>query len=214
MTLAIVLLVVFFVCVAMMWNEGMWSNALTLVNVIFAAMVATNYFEPLADWLESQLSSYTYLFDYLSMWLLFALSVGIFRAATDAISKYRVRFRMPVEHTGRVLFAAMTGWVLVCFTCTTLHTAPLARTSFRGSFQATPKSNNFLGFAPDRLWLGFMQSRSQGALSQADQSTRSPYPADQGKRVFDPRSEFILKYAARRQKLQDYMRSSGSLLTK
>ena len=41
-------LVIFFVCVAMMWNEGLWSNAITLVNVVVAAMIATNYFEPLA----------------------------------------------------------------------------------------------------------------------------------------------------------------------
>ena len=86
--------------------------------------------------------------------------------ATDSLSRYRVRFRMPVEHTGRVVFAAWTGWVILCFVVFSLHTAPLARSPFRGGFAQEPLSNNFVGLAPDRIWLGFMQSRSEGALSR------------------------------------------------
>ncbi len=199
MALTIVLFVVFFVCVAMMWNEGMWSNALTVINVTFAAMVATNIYEPLADWLNGQAPSYTYLVDYLSLWTIFVVTIGILRYVTDNLSRYRVRFKMPLEHTGRILFAAWTGWVIICFTCFSLHTAPLARSPFRESFQRQPQSNNFMGLAPDRLWLGFMQSRSEGALS-----TSEP-------RVFDPRSEFILKYGARRARLQRNNEDSGSI---
>ena len=202
MAFTIVLFVVFFVCLAMMWNEGMWSNALTVVNVTFAAMVATNYYEPLADWLDGQLPSYTYIMDYLSLWALFAIAFSILRYVTDSLSQYRVRFRMPIEHTGRVLFAAWTGWVIVCFSCFALHTAPLARSPFRGSFQSQPQDNNFLGFAPDRMWLAFMQSRSEGALSRTEP------------RVFDPRSDFIYKYGARRAQLERSNQSTGSILVR
>jgi hypothetical protein len=183
----------------MMWNEGMWSNAITVVNVTFSAMIATNYYEPLANWLEEYMSSYTYLLDYISLWLLFTVSCVILRLVTDRTSKHRVRFRMPMEHTGRVLFAAWTGWVIICFTCFTLHTAPLARSPFRGSFQNQPQANNFLGLAPDRMWLGFIQSRSEGALSAFQP------------RGFDPQSEFILKYGARRQRLDQLNQQSGSI---
>lgn len=199
MTLSLILGVAFFVCVAMMWNEGMWSNALTVINVMFAAMVATNWYEPLADMLEGQMASYTYLVDYLSLWIIFAVTFSILRYITDNISKTRIRYKMPLEQTGRILFAAWTGWLITCFACFSLHTAPLARTPFRGSFQSEPQSNNFLGLAPDRLWLGFMQSRSEGALS-----TSEP-------RVFDPQSEFILKYGARRARLERNNDSSGSI---
>ena len=156
--------VILIVCLAMMMSEGLWSNAISAINVTLAAMVATNWYEILADYLNSQAPSYTYVWDFLMLWALFALSFTVFRAFTDQISKHRVRFKMPVEIAGRIIFALLTGWIFICFTNMTLHTAPLARTAFRGSFSAEPKSKSFLGLAPDRLWLGFMQSRSRGIL--------------------------------------------------
>jgi hypothetical protein len=207
--------VIFFVCVAMMWNEGMWSNSITFVNVVFAAMLATNYYEPVADWIEGEAPSYTYMWDFLSVWLLFVFGYTILRLVTDRTSLVRVRFKMPVEHTGRILFAALTSWVFICFACMTLHMAPLARTAFRGSFQSQPDSKNLnlglISLAPDRVWLGFMQSRSQGALSTPDDTATSSYPQDEGKRVFDPRGEFIFKYGTRRDNLHRHFRSTESL---
>ncbi len=191
-------LVIFFVCVAMMWNEGLWSNAITLVNVVVGALIATNYFEPLAAMFDKSMPSYTYLWDFLAIWLLFALSCGLMRVATDQISKNRVRFKMPVEYAGRIFFAAWVGWVMILFTCMTLHVAPIPRNSFGGAFQETPTSGNFLGMAPGRQWLAFMQSRSRGpteAVSRGPLVRREP-------REFDPKSEFILKYGQRRKEFE------------
>lgn len=199
MALTIFLVVIFLVCIAMMWNEGMWTNALTLVNTTFAALLATNYFEPLADWLEGQLSSYTYLVDFISLWLVFVVSYGVLRYVTDSLSRHRMRFKMPMEHIGRVLFAAWTAWTIICFVTFTLHTAPLARSPFRGSFASEPRANSLLGMAPDRMWLGFVQSRSEGALSW-------PEP-----RVFDAKGEFIFKYGARRERLDRMNQRAGSI---
>ena len=123
-------LVIVFICVAMMWNEGMWGNAISFVNAIFAAAIAVNYFEPLADLLEKQLPSYTYLWDFLSLWLLFAIVFGLSRAFTDIISNHRVKFKLPIEQGGRAFFAAATGWVMICFTAMTLHTAPIPQVAF------------------------------------------------------------------------------------
>ena len=191
MALAIVLILIFLICVAMLWNEGTWSNAITLVNVLLAGLLATNYFEPAASFLEQRLPQFTYLLDYLAMWGVFFLSFTILRAVTDAISKTQVKFKLPIEQTGRVLTAAAVGWVVVCFTLASLHTAPLARTAFRGGFQAEPMSNNFLGMAPDRMWLGFVQSRSEGALALSPP------------RAFDGDGEFIFKYGGRRQRFSE-----------
>jgi len=202
MLLTLLLLVVFLASVAMLWNEGMWSNAVTCVNVALAAMVATNYFEPLAAWLDHQMPSYTYLWDFLALWGLFTVTLSVTRALTDKLSRYRVRFKMPVEQAGRVLLAVWASWMLVCFVTMSLHTAPLALHPFRGSFQQEPLSNNFLGLAPDRQWLAFIHSRSRGALSRGDAQAGSPYAEDAGQRVFDPQGEFILKYGSRRANLE------------
>ncbi len=37
----IVLLIIFFACVAMLVREGLWSNALTLINAVTAGLIAT-----------------------------------------------------------------------------------------------------------------------------------------------------------------------------
>ena len=62
---------------------------------------------------------------------------------------------------------------------------PLARTAFYGAFMETPDSQA-LSFAPDRLWLAFLHTQSQGALGRDEEY------------VFDPRGEFIDRQAARR----------------
>ena len=36
MLFGIILVVVGFILVAMLWNEGMWGNALTFVNIVFS----------------------------------------------------------------------------------------------------------------------------------------------------------------------------------
>ena len=192
MLLAGMLVLIWVICIAMLWNEGMWTNCITFVNVLLSALLAMNYWEPVADLAETKggayIRSFTYVLDYLSMWFLFFLAYIILRQVTGSLSKTQVKFKMPIEQTGRVLSVIAIGWVMVCFFLTSLHTAPLARTAVRGGFQATPMSNNFLGLAPDRMWLGYVQHRSKIALAN------SP-PV-----VFDELSEFIFKYGERRER--------------
>ncbi len=156
------LVLVMFICVALMWPEGMWSNAITFVNTVFAAMISLNFFEPVAGFMEKYLASYRYSLDFVAQWLLFVITLAVFRALTDQVSRHAVRFKLPVEQGGRVVFSLLTAWVLACFVTTAMHTAPLSRSPFRGSFQQEPLSNNFFGLAPDRFLLGFVQHRSQG----------------------------------------------------
>ena len=70
----------------------MWSNALRFMVVVAAALLATNYFEPVADQLDAWQPTYTYCWDFLSLWGLFAIFVVLFRAVTDQLSKVKVRF--------------------------------------------------------------------------------------------------------------------------
>ena len=159
------MLVIIFACVATLYTDGMWSNAIRLINVVTAALLATNFFEPVARWLDDWQPSYTYLWDFLALWGLFAVFMAIFRVLTDQVSKVQVRFLKVADRIGSAVFALWIGWVMVCFTMMTLHTAPLARTFLFGGFQ--PEQRMFLGFAPDRQWLGFVQKESLGALCRS-----------------------------------------------
>lgn len=184
----LVLAAVFFACLAMMAQGGLWSNAISFFNAVTAALIATTLFEPLADWLQSKQPSYTYLWDILALWGVFAITLWILGPITNMLSKVKVKFRHPINLAGGLFFATWTGWVMVCFTTFSLHTAPLVRNYFDGTFQPTPTDKMFFGLAPDHHWLGFVQKESQGALSSTN--------------VFDTRAEFILKYGERRARFE------------
>lgn len=207
--LTLVLLLIFLIVAAALWFQGLWSNTITLINMFLAVMLAFNYYEPLAALIEKNEASYTYLYDFLLLWGLFALSFGALRLCTDLLSRRRVVFNYWVEMIGRTVLALWIAWLFVGFTCATLHTAPLGRHPM--GFQKTPTAGNFLGTAPGRQWLAFMRSRSRGAFrrSESDPQKRSPLERDKNldARVFDPEGKFIWKYYQRRanfEKESDY----------
>ena len=198
MILSVILLLVFVAVFASLMNQGMWTNFITLVNVITAALVAMNYFEPLADTLDRQEARAAYLYDFITIWMVFGVTLVVLRLATDWMSQVKVRFFMPVEKVGGILFAIWVSWVMVCFTTMTLHTAPLSR-HFMG-FQQTPDAKMLFGFQPDRVWMGWVHRESKGTFSRFG-----------GARPFDARGNFIVRYSNRRgefEKQIDTLKSS------
>ncbi len=188
MYLNLLLLVVFFCCFGFTVQNGTWGNGILLINVVTAGLIAVNFFEPLADYLQGMQASYTYLFDFLAIWAVFALTASILRTITDRLSTIKVKFRKPFDQIGSIFFGAWVGWVMVCLTLMSLHTAPLARNFMQGAFQPEPSSRMFFGLAPDRQWLGFSQKSSTGVFGHG--------------LAFDPFGEFILKYAERRERFE------------
>lgn len=181
----LLLLVIFAGTAAAVWFSGFWSGMVTLVNLILAGIIATSYWEPAATAIEGfGAQSWTYLLDFVALWLIFFLAFTILRMVTDSVSQERVKFDMPIEMGGRSIMALVCGWVMVCFVAFSLHMAPLNSATPLGAW-ATPSAKTFGPVSPDRLWLGFMHSRSLGAL---------------GGNVFDPEGEFLLKYHDRREK--------------
>ena len=174
MYLNLVLLLVFFACAAFMFNAGLWANALTLINVVTAALIATNLFEPLAEYLSQQMPSYTYVWDFVSLWAVFALALSVMCGLTDVLSRVKVKFKRPVDTAGGMFFACWVGWMMVCFTTFSLHTAPLARNFLQGQFQETPDTKMFFGMAPDVQWLAFMRRMSLGPFSRRGEHQFDP----------------------------------------
>lgn len=185
MWVSLLLFVVFISVFASIMRQGLWSNTITLINVLTAGLVATNYYEPLADFLDKQEDSLTYIWDICAIWILFGLTMVFLRMATDYMSQVKVRFFVPVERVGGIVMAIWVSWVVVCFTTMTLHTAPLAK-HFLG-FQREPTSRMLFGLAPDHVWLAWVHKESNGALSRISQ------PA-----AFDAQGDFIIRHANRR----------------
>ena len=187
MFLSILLFLIFVAVFVSLMNQGLWSNTITLVNVITSALIATNYFEPVAKFLDDQEPSLTYVWDLAAIWFIFGITMVLLRAATDYMSDVKVRFFMPVEKAGGILMAVWVSWIVLCFTTMTMHTAPLARHFLGGAFQQRPDSKMLFGLAPDRVWLAWVHRESQGPLSRF--SRVAP---------FDPQGDFIVRYSNRR----------------
>lgn len=200
MLMVLLAVIILFASLAMLMPQGMWTGALALVNVTTAALLAINFWEPLATWIEGTgplARRGTYMIDFVVIWLLFAIILTILRAVTDLLSKFKVRFIRPIDVAGGAFFGLWTGWVLVCFTMMTLHMAPLAREFLFGSFQ--PEKRMVAGLAPDRQMLGFMQNISMGAYSRGTGQDH----------IFDPNGEYMLKYASRR---KEYSTVTGVMI--
>jgi hypothetical protein len=196
----LLLFAVFLIAGATLWFQGLWNCAITLINLILAMLLATNYYEPVAAAAEGFMPTATYFLDFTAAWVLFFIFFGLLRVITDVLSKQQIKFIMPVEMAGRSVLAIWCAWLLVCFTTFTLQMAPLNSAEPLGAW-TSPTDGVFLGFAPDRTWLGFMQQNSRGYLSRGN-FTGVEHPNDTGKNVevFDPNAEFPFKYRHRRVK--------------
>jgi hypothetical protein len=184
MLMSLFLLLVLASTAGLAWFHGLWGNMVTLVNLLFAGMVATTFYEPLATLLVNQSREASYLADFLILWGLFAVTFGLMRLTTDLISRKRLFFHPQVELIGRSISALIVGYVMVMFTCFTLHTAPLPASPFQGAW-ATPGASSFLGMSPDRQWISFVRGQSKMGL--------------QGSGVFDEYGTFVPNHHARRQ---------------
>lgn len=182
------LLLAVFVAVAFaLWREGLWGAMIMTLNTLLAASFATAWYERLVALARSRMPSYDYLLDFVCLWGLFAVIILVLRELTDRISRTKVRFRRPVEMFGGPVVAALGGWIMVCFTAATLHTAAVPR----DLVQPTPEARLFFGLSPDRRWLQWVRSSS----------LHGPFAAGEDL-AFDPRADFIIRYATRREQLE------------
>ena len=186
----IIMLLIIGAVVAMVGTEGAWSAALMLINTITAALLAMNFWEPLAALGIGYSPGTEFFIDFFLLTSLFAIIVMVLRTITDKLSRKRPLLPKLADTIGGFFLAAWTGWILVCFFSVALQTAPLARNFF--GFE--PEANNFIGLGPDRVWLGFTQRMSNGPLMPLTADTEDPAQTH----VFDPRGEFIIKYATHR----------------
>jgi hypothetical protein len=185
--LPLALLLVAVSLLAFLGTAGLWSNLITLVNVVVAGLLAMNFFEPLAGWIAGMLggmfASGPYYADLTAIWGLFAGILFALKFATDNLSRIKVKFPRPLEMAGSYVVIAAISWIMICFTAATLHMAPLAREFMYGAFNGEKPA--FFGFAPDHYWLGFVQRTSQGAFGRGH--------------IFDDQGTFVFRYAGRRE---------------
>lgn len=167
-------------------REGFLTAISMLVNVLIAGMVTFNFYEPLANELESIFSG-TFLAGYedaVVMVLLFCVTLGGLRVLANNLAPNETEFPALLQQIGAALVSLGTGYLVAGFLFCV--------------FQTLPWGEKFLGFEhvvesgaggtrrlvpPDRVWLGMMHRAGAVPFSQ------------EGRDSFDADGSFELRYA-------------------
>ena len=145
---------------AMMVREGMWSNAIKLVNIIMSGLVAYGFYAPLTVYLDEMTGgSNTYWLDFVIIWALFVVTMVILGELTKLLSRTRMRFKNPIDPVGGPLVGFAAAWVLAAFVMATLHTSPMPPDAFSGKLQHSESdvASASVLTAPDLGWLRFVE---------------------------------------------------------
>ncbi len=154
--------IVVFAGLAMTVREGLWSNAILLVNIFISGLVAFGFYSPLVAYLDEEVTSgqHTYWLDFAIIWALFSVSMLICRSLTAAFSRTRMRFKHPIDPVGGPIVGLFAAWVLAAFTLATLHTSPMPKDAFGGKLNYTDADTASFITSPDAAWLRFVGSMS------------------------------------------------------
>jgi hypothetical protein len=171
-------------------SEGAWGAALMFFNVMFAGLIAFNFYEPLAAKLAESASSFVNWADMLCLAGLFLISLIVLRVTTDMIAPAMVRLPTPAYHIGRLVFglaaSLMTMAILLCI----LETTPVDR---RILGDITYASKHPFEFGFDRKWLGFVQHTS-GVIFPSYSEDIEPDREFENANVFDPKARWLMDH--------------------
>jgi len=216
----IVCLVVVGIIVYCVSNEGAWGAGHSFLCVLLAALVAMNFFEPLASFLGGIVPAYRNYMDVIALVGLFVGLTFALRLGAEHLTPVYIGLPSTLDQVGKWLFGALTGYLTTAFLLAALHTAPLPR-EFMGF---KPERNNFFGMAPDRQWLGFVQYVTEKPFARImfqDRDTKQLIA-----HAFDGRYEllgdktaaypntiwpsFPIRYAMRRERIENNQSDGGA----
>lgn len=160
--------------------RGAVSAGVTLIGLLFAGLLAMNWFEPASDALgglageDAPLAAYR---DFGSLLILLAAFFLIIRVVTNRLLPANPPLPPMLETPGRWILGLAAGFIAAALLLTAVHTFPGDR-DFGGAFPPEPsaRSGPLMKLAPDYRWLGFTQHVSEHVFRR---------PGDD--RVFDGR---------------------------
>ncbi len=169
--------IIFFVAFAMSVQNGIWSNLISLMAILLGGITAYGVHQPLVVWIDEYTDgSYTYLWDFLALWLVFGLTAGLIKEIAGRLSKYRVNFPDQIDNFGGAGIGLVIGYFTMAFALSTFHAAPLSYDMFGGAYEYGLKVKEVRqsidqasGLTkPDIAWLGLVESvLSDGSLGRS-----------------------------------------------
>jgi len=182
------------IIVAVAWislQDGVLTAAARCAAVMLSGLVAFNFYEPLAEYLDPMVTG-TFLEgteDALSLAGLFALTAALLRMLIDNMADQDVEMSAVPQQVASGVVGAATGYLLSGFLTVMLSTLPLPE-KFLGHdpLAGLEEPMGLTKVLPgDRVWLSLMhRAGGQGAFGTGDSGT------------FDPDGTFPLRHAHRR----------------
>jgi hypothetical protein len=201
-------LVIVLLILGMTWalmSEGLWGAALMFFNVLFAGILAFNFYEPLAALLDSTGIGWGFS-DTLCLLGIFLVALVILRLTTETLAPAMVRFPTPIYHIGRIFFGLAGSVVTIAILLLGFETAPVHQKVFNViDYKMAPP----FGLGLDHQWLGFFQYTTGLVFVQHDPGTRDPFREYGDAKVFDPRAEWLLNH----QDARPYVSEGGKVLS-
>lgn len=148
-------------------SEGAWGAGIMLVIVVLSALLAMNFFEPLAGVLQAGAapgSMWSLRVDVIALIGLFILFVSLLRAGSEKLCPTFLQINGLAYEIARWSCSALTGYVTIAFLLTALHTAPLPREFMGFAPELGRRTGPLVRMAPDFQWLGFTQYVSEKVL--------------------------------------------------
>ena len=177
-------------------SEGLWGSALMFFNVLFGALIAFNFYEPLAKLLDSTGIGWGFS-DTLCLMLLFSVSVLVLRMTTETIAPAQVRFPMMVYNIGRLVFGLGGALITMSIVILAFHCAPVYKKIF-GVVDYNSKPP--FGLALDHRFLGLFQHETgdvftnYSANGQRDPHGQYGGPNRLRLNFFDPKGEWLINH--------------------
>lgn len=172
-------------------SEGLWGAALMFFNVLFAGIIAFNFYEPLAAVLAKNVGFLSGFADTLCLLGIFIVAVVMLRLTTETLGPLMVRYPTPVYHVGRIGFALAASVVTAAILILAFETAPVHKKLVGVvDYKYAPPFKMGL----DRGWLGFFQYTTGQIFASYGSGRRDPYVEYGTAKVFDPRAEWLLNH--------------------
>jgi hypothetical protein len=157
-------------------REGLFTAFAMCCNVFFSGLVAFNFWEPIANFLEPTLAN-TFLKgceDYFCLLLLFCITLGALRTLSNALANVQIDFPLPLQRGGAAFFGLATGYLTCGFLLCAMQTLPWYEhfMGFSSEYRAEDGLRRFI--PPDRVWLSLMYRA--GAFAFSNNVDEAPNP--------------------------------------
>jgi hypothetical protein len=171
-------------------SEGLWGAALMFFNVLFGAIIALNFYEPVAGLIDSTNIGWGFS-DTLSLLGLFIIATFLLRLTTESLAPAMVRYPNPIYQVGRFIFALGGSLITMGIILLSFETAPVHKKIF-GVIDYKTKPPFGLGL--DYRCLAFFQYTTGLVFADHVPGSRDPFREYGSAKVFDPKAEWLLRH--------------------